>query len=107
GYPGQPLRGSRIRAIEDAEAVPGVVVLRGSTREVDGIIFADGGRVLTIAARASDVADARERAYAAIDRIKWPEGFFRRDIGWREIARNSKKARAVGGSWPGEQIVSA
>jgi phosphoribosylamine---glycine ligase len=83
GYPGQPLRGSRIRAIEDAEAVPGVVVFHGNTREVDGAIFADGGRVLTIAAHASDVCDARERAYAATDRIKWPEGFFRRDIGWR------------------------
>jgi phosphoribosylamine--glycine ligase len=91
GYPGQPLRGSRIGAIEDAESVPGVVVLHGGTREVDGAIFADGGRVLTITALGSDVADARERAYAAIDRIKWPEGFFRRDIGWRAIARNSKK----------------
>jgi phosphoribosylamine--glycine ligase len=91
GYPGQPLRGSRIGAIEDAESVPGVAVLHGGTREVDGAIFADGGRVLTITALGSDVADARERAYAAIDRIKWPEGFFRRDIGWRAIARNSKK----------------
>jgi phosphoribosylamine--glycine ligase len=93
GYPGQPLRGSRIGAIEDAESVPGVVVLQGSTREVDGAIFADGGRVLTITAHGSDVADARERVYAAIDRIKWPEGFFRRDIGWRAIAHNSKKSR--------------
>jgi phosphoribosylamine--glycine ligase len=91
GYPGQPLRGSRIGAIEDAESVPGVAVLHGGTREVDGAIFADGGRVLTITALGSDVADARERAYAAIDRIKWPEGFFRRDIGWRAIARHSKK----------------
>ena len=95
GYPGQPLRGSRIGAIEDAESVPGVVVLQGSTREVDGAIFADGGRVLTIMAHGSDVADARERAYAAIDRIKWPEGFFRRDIGWRAMARNSKKMQAL------------
>ena len=91
GYPGQPLRGSRIGAIEDAESVPGVVVLQGSTREVDGAIFADGGRVLTITAHGSDVADAHERAYAAIDRIKWPEGFFRRDIGWRAIAAIAKK----------------
>ena len=83
GYPGQPLRGSGIGAIDDAELVPGVVVLHGGTREVDGAIFADGGRVLTITALGSDVAEARERAYAAIDRIKWPEGFFRRDIGRR------------------------
>ncbi len=83
GYPGQPLRGSRIRAIEDAELVPGVVVLHGGTRDLDGAIFADGGRVLTITAHGKEIADASERVYAAIDRIKWPEGFFRRDIGWR------------------------
>ena len=91
GYPGQPLRGSRIGAIEDAESVQGVVVLHGSTREVDGAMFADGGRVLTITAHGNNVTEARERAYAAIDRIKWPEGFFRRDIGWRTIAHNNKK----------------
>jgi phosphoribosylamine--glycine ligase len=91
GYPGEPLRGSRIRGIEDAEALPEVVVLHGGTREVDGAIFADGGRVLTITALGSDVAHARDRAYAAIDRIKWPEGFFRRDIGWRAIDRDRKK----------------
>src|ERR1700733_5519402 len=91
GYPGQPLRGSRIGAIENAASVPGVVVLQGSTREVDGAIYADGGRVLTITALGSDVADARERAYAAIDRIKWPGGFFRRDIGWRALARREKR----------------
>jgi phosphoribosylamine---glycine ligase len=91
GYPGEPMRGSRIRGIEDAEAVPGVIVLHGGTREVDTAMFADGGRVLTIAALGENVPDARERAYAAIDRIKWPEGFFRRDIGWRAIAADSKK----------------
>ena len=91
GYPSEPIRGSRIRGIEDAEAVPGVAVLHGGTREVNGAIFADGGRVLTITALGSDVSDARERAYAAIDRIEWPEGFFRRDIGWRAIAADSKK----------------
>ena len=91
GYPGEPLRGSRISGIEDAEALTGVVVLHGGTREVDGAIFADGGRVLTISALGSDLANACERAYAAVDRIKWPEGFFRRDIGRRAIARDSKK----------------
>ena len=91
GYPGQPLRGSRIEAIEDAESVPGVVIFHGSTREVDGAIFADGGRTLTIAAHGGDVPHACERAYAAIDKIKWPEGFCRRDIGWRAIAHNNKK----------------
>jgi phosphoribosylamine---glycine ligase len=91
GYPGEPLRGSRIEGIEDANALMGVVVLHGGTREVDGIFFADGGRVLTIAALAADLAAARKRAYSAVDRIKWPEGFFRRDIGRRAIACDSKK----------------
>ena len=91
GYPGEPLRGSRLRGIEDAEALRGVAVFHGSTRELDGAIFADGGRVLTITALGGDLAHARERAYEAVDRIKWPEGFFRRDIGWRAMARDSKK----------------
>jgi phosphoribosylamine---glycine ligase len=91
GYPGEPLRGSRIRGIESAGEMPGVVVLHGGTREVNGAIFADGGRVLTITALGGDVTNARERVYAAIDEIKWPEGFFRRDIGWRAVACDSKK----------------
>jgi phosphoribosylamine--glycine ligase len=88
GYPGQPLRGSRIEGIETAESTPRVAILHGSTRDIDGTIFADGGRVLTITALGSDVAEARERAYAAIGRIKWPSGFFRRDIGWRALERD-------------------
>jgi phosphoribosylamine---glycine ligase len=90
GYPGEPVRGSRIRGIEDAEAAPGVVVFHGGTREVDGAIFADGGRVLAITALGSNVAEAQRRAYEAVDRINWPEGFCRRDIGWRGVARESK-----------------
>jgi phosphoribosylamine--glycine ligase len=90
GYPGEPVRGSRITGIKDAEAVPGVVVFHGGTREVDGAIFADGGRVLAVTALGRNVAEARIRAYAAVDRIKWPEGFCRRDIGWRAIARESE-----------------
>ena len=90
GYPGEPVRGSRINGIEDAEAAPGVVVFHGATREVDGAIFADGGRVLAITALGSNIAEAQRRAYEAVDRIKWPEGFCRRDIGWRGIARESE-----------------
>ncbi len=93
GYPGEPLRGPRIGGIEDAEALPGVVVLHGGTRDVDGAIYADGGRVLTVTALGGDVADARKRAYAAVDRIKWLEGFFRRDIGWRATVRDPRAAQ--------------
>jgi phosphoribosylamine--glycine ligase len=91
GYPGQPLRGSRIEAMGDAESLPGIVVFHAGTREFDGAIFSDGGRVLTITALGGDVAEARQRAYLAVDRINWPEGFFRRDIGWRAAASDSKK----------------
>ncbi len=85
GYPGEPLRGSRIGGIEKAEKVPGVIVFHGGTREVNASIFADGGRVLTITALGSDVTNARDRAYEAAVKIKWAEGFFRRDIGWRAM----------------------
>jgi phosphoribosylamine---glycine ligase len=90
GYPGEPVRGSRINGIEDAEAAPGVVVFHGGTREVNGAIFADGGRVLAITALGSSIGEAQRRAYEAVDRIKWPEGFCRRDIGWRGVARESE-----------------
>jgi phosphoribosylamine--glycine ligase len=91
GYPGESLRGSRIRGIEDAEAVPGVRVLHGGTREIDRAIIADGGRVLAITALGGSVGEAQRRAYEAVDRINWPEGFCRRDIGWRAISRASKR----------------
>jgi phosphoribosylamine---glycine ligase len=90
GYPGEPVRGSRISGIEDAEATPGVIVFQGGTREVDGAIFAAGGRVLAVTALGRNVAEAQRRAYAAVDRIKWPEGFCRRDIGWRAVTHESE-----------------
>jgi len=87
GYPGEPLRGTRISGLEKAEEVPGVAVLQAGTRRAGDAIVADGGRVLAVTALGSTVADAQERAYAAVDRIVWPEGFCRRDIGWRAVAR--------------------
>ncbi len=65
----------------------GVSVLHGGTRTEGNEIVSDGGRVLTVTALGRTIAEARNRAYAAVDRIDWPEGFCRRDIGWREIAR--------------------
>jgi phosphoribosylamine---glycine ligase len=87
GYPGEPLKGTRILGIQEAERVPGVAVLQAGTRQVDGAIVADGGRVLAVTATGCTVGEAQERAYAAIQRIEWPEGFCRRDIGWRAVAR--------------------
>ena len=87
GYPGTYARGSEIRGIEAAERVEGVDVLHAGTATRDDKLIAIGGRVLAVTARGRDVGQARARAYAAIDRIDWPGGFCRRDIGWRALAR--------------------
>jgi phosphoribosylamine--glycine ligase len=91
GYPDNPVQGSRIMGIEDAEALPGIAVFHGGTRAEGDATIANGGRVLTITALGGGVADAQKRAYAAVSRIDWPDGFFRRDIGWRAIAREGKQ----------------
>jgi phosphoribosylamine--glycine ligase len=87
GYPGASVRGTKIRGIKDAERLTGVSVLHAGTRREHNEILSDGGRVLTITSLGRTVTEARDRAYTAVDRIDWPEGFCRRDIGWREIAR--------------------
>jgi phosphoribosylamine--glycine ligase len=84
GYPEAPERGSVIKGLEQAAAKPGVSVFHAGTEAgPDGTILAAGGRVLTICATAPDIPLARERAYAAVDAVMWPEGFCRRDIGAR------------------------
>jgi phosphoribosylamine--glycine ligase len=86
GYPEAPKSGSVIRLPADWDE--GVVVFHaGTARRADGALVAAGGRVLNVCARAPTLAEARARAYAAIDRIDWPEGFHRRDIGWRALER--------------------
>ena len=87
GYPGHYGRGSIIRGLDAARQVPGVNIFHAGTKLQDGQIVADGGRVLGVAARAGCVAEARAQAYQAVDRIDWPEGFCRRDIGWRALGR--------------------
>jgi phosphoribosylamine---glycine ligase len=84
GYPGAYQKGSVIRGIEDAERDERVVVFHAGTKAgEDGALLASGGRVLGVTALGATVAEAQRRAYAAVDRIDWPEGFCRRDIGWR------------------------
>jgi phosphoribosylamine--glycine ligase len=90
GYPGAPEKGSRIRGLDAAEATPGVLVFHAGTRETNEGLVADGGRVLNVTAVGRTVADAQKIAYAAVDRIDWPEGFCRRDIGGRAVARESR-----------------
>jgi phosphoribosylamine---glycine ligase len=89
GYPGVVEKGSEIRGIDAAEAIPGARVFHAGTREEHGRLTANGGRVLNVTALGSKVAEAQERAYAAVNRIDWPEGFCRRDIGWRAVARKT------------------
>lgn len=88
GYPGEPRKGTRIEGLETAATEPDTYIFHAGTKAgPDGTILANGGRVLGICARGPTVAAAQARAYAAVDRIRWPEGFCRRDIGWRAIAR--------------------
>jgi phosphoribosylamine--glycine ligase len=88
GYPGNYDKGSEIKGLDAAGEVDGVVVFHaGTKREADGRITAQGGRVLNVTALAKTVKEAQKKAYEAVDRIDWPEGFCRRDIGWRAIKR--------------------
>ena len=74
----------------EAARTPGVSILHAATRRDGETIVADGGRVLAVTARGRDVAEARARAYAAVDGIDWPGGFCRRDIGWRAVAAKTE-----------------
>ena len=81
GYPGMPLGGTVIDGLEAAAGVPGALVFQAGTRVEGGQLLADGGRVLTICGTGADLGAARTAAYAAVDQVRWPEGFCRRDIG--------------------------
>jgi phosphoribosylamine--glycine ligase len=87
GYPGDYGKGSVIEGLDEAAKVEGVEIFHAGTLAKDGKIFANGGRVLNICATGKTVAEAQRRAYAAVDRIHWPEGFCRRDIGWQAVKR--------------------
>ena len=83
GYPGEPQRGSEIRGLDAAASDPKVKIFHAGTRRDNQRLIADGGRVLGVTALGGSLAEVRDRAYAAVDRIDWPEGFCRRDIGQR------------------------
>jgi phosphoribosylamine--glycine ligase len=87
GYPGAVVKGSEIRGVDGAAKLPGVTIHYAGVRREGKRLLADGGRVLAVTAAGGSVAQAQARAYAAVDAIDWPEGFCRRDIGWRAIAR--------------------
>jgi phosphoribosylamine--glycine ligase len=91
GYPGAPETGSEIKGLGEASQGGHVTILHAGTRRDDtGRVLAAGGRVLNIIATGGDIATARGRAYRAIDKIDWPGGFCRHDIGWRAIAASER-----------------
>ncbi len=87
GYPGSYARGSEIGGLDAADALEGVKVFHAGTKADGGRVLADGGRVLTVCASGATLAEARERAYAGVAAIDWPEGFCRSDIGGRALPR--------------------
>ena len=90
GYPGNYAKGTVIKGLDAAAQIDGVEIFHAGTKAEGGNILANGGRVLNVCARGKSVAEAQRRAYEAVDRIDWPEGFCRRDIGWQAIAREAK-----------------
>jgi phosphoribosylamine--glycine ligase len=92
GYPGDYPRGSVISGLDQAAAVDGVEIFHAGTRADGERILANGGRVLNVSAIGKTVREAQQRAYAAVDRIDWSEGFCRRDIGYLAVARESSRA---------------
>ena len=91
GYPGAYQKGTEIKGLAEAAKVQGVEIFHAGTEARDGRIFATGGRVLNVSANGKTVREAQARAYDAIARIDWPDGFCRKDIGWRAIAREAGK----------------
>ena len=91
GYPGTPVKGSVIRGV-DAAATEDAEILNAGTVLHDRQLVANGGRGRNVTATGRTVAEAQARAYAAVDRIDWPGGFCRRDIGWRAVAREKAGA---------------
>jgi phosphoribosylamine--glycine ligase len=87
GYPGSVEKGSEIRGIDKAEELDDVIVFHAGTKQDGDRIVANGGRVLNVTALGHTISEAQRKAYEAVARIEWPEGFCRKDIGWRAVER--------------------
>jgi phosphoribosylamine--glycine ligase len=87
GYPGSYARGTVIEGLDAAGKVEGVEIFHAGTKTEGGKILANGGRVLDVSAIGKTVREAQARAYEAVSRIRWPDGFCRHDIGWRAVER--------------------
>ncbi|MGI9465024.1 MAG: phosphoribosylglycinamide synthetase C domain-containing protein, partial [Aestuariivirgaceae bacterium] len=93
GYPGSVEKGSQINNLEAAAEPADVEIFHAGTKSVEKVIQANGGRVLNICALGGTVGEAQALAYAAVDKVDWPKGFCRRDIGWRAIEREGPHER--------------
>ena len=92
GYPGTPVKGTEIKGLEQATALENTLVFHaGTITDKDQRVLANGGRVLAVTATGASVTEAQKKAYHALSLIDWQGGFYRRDIGWREVAREQKK----------------
>ena len=87
GYPGSYKKGTVIAGLDKAAKVPGVTIFHAGTLRREDTIAANGGRVLAVTALAPTIEEAKACAYEAVSRIEWGDGYFRRDIGWRAVAR--------------------
>jgi phosphoribosylamine--glycine ligase len=87
GYPGEYRKGSAIEGLAEAAALEQVAIFHAGTKAEAGRILAVGGRVLNVCGLGRTIGEAQARAYAAVDKIRWPGGFCRRDIGWRAVER--------------------
>jgi phosphoribosylamine--glycine ligase len=87
GYPGDYAKGSVIEGLDEAAKVDGVQIFHAGTKADGGRVLANGGRVLNVCGIGRTVAQAQKQAYAAVDLIRWPDGFCRRDIGMRAVQR--------------------
>ena len=85
--------GRQLRRLRTIAADPHVQIFHAGTRRDGTRILADGGRVLGVTARVRDIKEAQSRAYAAVNKIGWPQGFSRRDIGWRALQRRQVTTR--------------
>ena len=88
GYPGAYEKGTEIRGLDGLSETSSEKCFHAGTRAQDGKILANGGRVLNATARGATLAEARDRAYAMAEAIDWPQGFYRRDIGWRALGES-------------------
>jgi phosphoribosylamine--glycine ligase len=96
GYPASAEKGSVIKLPKAIDLPDGVTIYHAGTAKKGDDLVANGGRVLNVTATGKSVTEALKTAYAAVDMIDWPEGFCRRDIGWREIEREKARAGSAG-----------